>query len=146
VSTLLMEVSPAAALGIFTLGLLLIYFELNRPGRVIPGAAGLLLMLLACARLGAAHPGPVALLLVVTAGALLAMELVGGMYGVVAIAAMLALILGFRLLVTPPVGWMVCILCGVGLGGVTTALARVARRARANKANPGAVTCEFEKL
>jgi len=134
------EVSPGAALGAFTLGLLLIYVELNRPGRVIPGAVGLLLTLLACARLGAAHPRPLALLLVATAGALLAMELLHDTYRVVEaaaaipLAAALALVLGFRLMVMPPVGWMVCILCGVALGGVTVALARVARRARANKA------------
>jgi len=134
-----MEASPAEALGVFALGLLLIYFELNRPGRVIPGAVGLLLTLLSCARLGAAHPKPVALLLLGIACALLAMELVRGTYRAAAIplAATLALVLGFRQLVTPPVGWMVCVLCGVGLGGVTTVLTRVARRARANKTNPG---------
>jgi membrane-bound serine protease (ClpP class) len=130
-SMLLAEVSPAAALVVFTVGLLLVYVELNRPGRVIPGAVGLLMTLLACARLGAAHP--VALVLVATACALLAVELVRGTYGLVDVAAALALVLGFRQLVTPPVGWMMCILCGVGLGGVTAALARVARRARANK-------------
>ena len=134
-----MEASPAEALGVFTLGLLLIYFELNRPGKVIPGAVGLLLTLLSSARLGAAHPKPVALLLLGIACALLAMELVRGTYRAAAIplAATLALVLGFRQLVTPPVGWMVCVLCGVGLGGVTTVLTRVARRARANKTNPG---------
>jgi len=132
-----MEVSPAAALGMFTVGLLLIYFELNRPGRVIPGAVGLLLTLLACARLGAAHPGFVGMVLVITAVAMLAMELVRGINRVVAIAATLAMVLGFHQLVVPPVGWMLCILCGVALGGVTTMLTQVARRARANKTNPG---------
>jgi len=128
--------SPAAAaLGIFTVGLLLIYIELNRPGRVIPGALGLLLALLACARLWAAHPQPVALLLVATAGFLLAIDLVRGSHVAVSAAATLALVVGFRELVTPPVGWMACILCGVGLGGTTAVLTRVARRARANKAS-----------
>jgi len=132
-----MEVSPAVALGMFTVGVLLIYFELNRPGRVIPGAVGLLLTLLACARLAAAHPGFVGVVLVVTAGALLAMELVWGANRVVAVAATLAMVLGFRQLVVPPMGWMVCILYGVGLGGVTAVLTRVALRARANKTKPG---------
>ena len=134
----LAEASPTAALGMFTAGMLLIYIELNRPGRVIPGAAGLLMTLLACARLWAAHPRPVALLLVVTAAALLAVELVrrpdAAVAATIAGAAALALVLGFRQLMQPPVGWMMCILCGVGLGGLTAALARVARRARVNKA------------
>jgi len=131
----LVGVYPAAALGVLTAGLLLIYIELNRPGRVIPGTLGLLLTLLACARLWAAHPQPVALLLVATAVVLLLIDLARGSHAVVSVAATLALAVGFRELVTPPVGWMVCILYGVGLGGPTAVLTRVARRARANKAS-----------
>jgi membrane-bound serine protease (ClpP class) len=133
VSAWLAQISVSAALYSFTLGLLLIYIELNRPGRVIPGALGLLVALLACARIWMAHPRPVALLLVATATALLAVEVLRTTHAAVAVAATLALVLGFRQLVSPPVGWIVCILCGVGLGGATAVLARVARRARANK-------------
>jgi len=114
-------------------GLLLIYVELNRPGRVIPGAVGLLLALLACARLGAAHPRPAALVLLATAAALLVVELVRATHWAVALAAALGLVLGFRELTAPALGWMICILCGVGLGGTTALLTRVARRAKANK-------------
>jgi membrane-bound serine protease (ClpP class) len=120
---------------VFTLGLLLIYVEMNRPGRVIPGVMGLLFALLACARVLAANPRPAALVLVGTAAALLAVDLVRTTRVFVAVAATLALVLGFRELVSPPVGWMLCILCGVGLGGVTAALTRVARLARKNKAS-----------
>jgi membrane-bound serine protease (ClpP class) len=130
----LAELSPGVALGVFTVGLLLIYVELNRPGRVIPGALGLLLALLACARIGAEHPRPVALLLLATAAALLVLELVRDTHVAVSVAAALALVLGFREMVTPSPGWMVCILCGVVLGGATAVLTRVARRARTNKA------------
>jgi membrane-bound ClpP family serine protease len=131
----LAELSPATALGVFTVGILLIYMELNRPGRVIPGALGLLFVLLACARIGAANPRPVALVLVLTAAALLAAELVRATHMAVAVAATLALVLGFQELMVPPVGWMACILCGLGLGTATAVLTRVARRARANKAS-----------
>ena len=134
-STWLVAVSPAAAVTVLTAGLLLIYMELNRPGRVIPGALGLLLALLACAKIWSAHPRPVAVLLVGTGVALLAIDLVRGTHIAVAVAATLALLLGFQELVTPPVGWMVSILCGAGLGGTTAALTSVARRARANKAS-----------
>jgi hypothetical protein len=83
----------------------------------------------------AANPRPAALVLVGTAAALLAVDLVRTTRVFVAVAATLALVLGFRELVSPPVGWMLCILCGVGLGGVTAALTRVARLARKNKAS-----------
>jgi membrane-bound ClpP family serine protease len=135
VSTWLAGISPVAALCVLTTGLLLIYIELNRPGRVIPGALGLLLVLLGCARLWAAHPHPVALLLVAIAVVLLVIDLVRGTHPAISVAATLALVLGFRELVTPPVGWIVSILCGVGLAGITAVLTRVARRARANKAS-----------
>ena len=123
---------------VFVVGLLLIYVEMNRPGRVVPGAVGLLLALLACARLWVEHPRPTALVLLATATALLAVDLLRATHGFVAAAATLALVLGFRELVSPPVGWMVCILCGVGLGGATVVLTRVARQARNNKAVKGA--------
>jgi membrane-bound ClpP family serine protease len=129
--SLLARLPVDAALALFAVGLLLISVELNRPGRVIPGAVGLLLALLACARLGAAHPRPAALVLLATAAALLVVELVRATHWAVALAA--ALVLGFRELTAPALGWMICILCGVGLGGTTALLTRVARRAKANK-------------
>ncbi len=131
----LAELSPEAALGPLAAGILLIYAELNRPGRVFPGAIGLLLVLLACARVYEAHPRPVSLVLLATAVALLAVELLRASHVWVAAAATVALVLGFRELLTPPVAWAVCILSGVALGIVTSVLARVARRAKANKAS-----------
>jgi membrane-bound serine protease (ClpP class) len=122
---------------VFTVGLLLIYVEMNRPGRVFPGSVGLLLTLLACARVLPAHPRPAAVVLIATAAALLAVDLVRFTRGFVAVAATLALVLGFREMVSPPAGWIVCILCGVGLGGTTVALTKVALRARNNKAIKG---------
>jgi len=128
------RLSVDAALIVFTVGVLLIYVELNRPGKVIPGAVGLLLTLLACARLAVAPPRLVGLVLLATAAALLAVELVRSTHWVVAVAATLGLVLGFRGLVMSPMGWTVCILCGTGLGVATAVLTRVARRARTNKA------------
>ena len=95
-STWLAGVSSAAMLWVLTAGLLLIYVELNRPGRVIPGALGLLLVLLGCARLWVAHPHPVALLLVATAVVLLAIDLVRGTHMAVSSTAALTLVLGFH--------------------------------------------------
>jgi len=117
---------------------MLVYVELNRPGRIIPGTAGLLVALLACGRLSEAHPRAVGLLVLSIGAVLLGMGLVKATGEAVSVAATAMLVVGFRLLVMPPVGWMMCILCGVAIGGATTALTRVARRARANKANPAA--------
>ena len=139
-STLLAAVTPAAALVVFTVGLLLTYVELNRPGRVIPGALGLLLTLLAGARLSQTHPRAGAVVLLSIGAALLGVDLMEATGRAVPLAATVMLVFGFRLLVWPAMGWMVCILCGVALGGVTAALTRLARRARENKAIPKAET------
>lgn len=125
--------SPTTAIVVFTVGLLLIYVELNRPGSVIPGAVGLLLTLLACARLSMVHPRPVGELLVISAGVLLGTDLIRRSHWAVAVTATLVLVLGFHMFVEPPVGWLVCILCGVGLGATTAGLTWIARRARTNK-------------
>jgi len=126
-------ISPTMALVVFTVGLLLIYVEMNRPGKVIPGSVGLLLTLLACGRLSIAQPRPVGELLVITAGVLLGIDLIRQTHGAVVLAATVGLVLGFHGLVEPPVAWMACILCGTALGATTAVLTWVARRARTNK-------------
>ena len=45
----LAQLSPDAALGMLTVGILLVYVELNRPGVVVPGAVGLTAVLFAVA-------------------------------------------------------------------------------------------------
>ncbi len=50
----LSHLSPDAALLVLTLGLLLIYVELNRPGWIVSGAVGLLAVLFAVASLARA--------------------------------------------------------------------------------------------
>ena len=45
------HLSPDAAIVVLTMGVLLIYVELNRPGWILPGAAGLLATLFAGASL-----------------------------------------------------------------------------------------------
>jgi membrane-bound ClpP family serine protease len=125
------------ALLVLTLGLLLIYVELNRPGWIVSGAVGLLATLFAVASLARAGLNPAAIALVGTAVALLGLGLRRRTPVVVDAAATLALVLGFAHLVRGSGGVGIrtgmAIGCGVALGGCTSILTRIARRARTNK-------------
>lgn len=133
----LTHLSPDAALLLLTLGLLLIYVELNRPGWILPGAVGLLLSLLSIPSLARFDLQPAAVLLVGTATALLALNLVRPVHTLAAAAATLALVLGFARLIHGPgdarVHVVTAILCGLILGVGTSVLTAIARRARTNK-------------
>jgi membrane-bound serine protease (ClpP class) len=133
-----LHLAPDHALLLFTLGLLLIYVELNRPGWIVPGACGLLLALLATASLLRLNLSLAAVTLLATAAALLLLDLLRPAPALVALAATVALILGFDRLVQGPeqlrIHAPVAVLCGLVVGGGTSVLTRIARRARANKA------------
>jgi len=88
----------------------------------------------------------VALLILGTGAALLVVDLVAATGRAVTVAATGMLMLGSRMLVRPPVGWMACILCGVALGVLTGALTQVARLARTNKAGKPFLTVAATKL
>lgn len=122
---------------VFTVGLLLIYVELNRPGWIVPGAVGLIGALFAIASMVRMELNAGAVALVSTAIALLVLDLLRRTQWIVAVAATLALVLGFDHLVLG-VGAMrihtaTAVGCGLVLGGCTSILTRIARRARANK-------------
>lgn len=132
------HLSPDVALAVLTVGLLLIYVELNRPGWIVPGAVGLIGTLFAIASLTRVELNPGAIALVCTAAALLVLDLLRRPQWIVALAATLALVLGFGHLVAPGAGGMrihpaTAVACGLVLGGCTSILTRIARRARANK-------------
>jgi membrane-bound serine protease (ClpP class) len=135
---LALHLSPDAALVLFTLGLLLVYLELNRPGGIFPGALGLTLSLLSLASLQRLYLQTSGLVLICTAATLLLFDLFRPTPVVVAVAATLALCLGLERLVAGP-GFLrihapLAALCGVVLGAATSVLTRLARRARVNKA------------
>jgi membrane-bound serine protease (ClpP class) len=131
------KLSPDGVLVVFTLSLLLIYLEFNRPGSIVFGAAGLLGTLLSIAAFSRFALSPVAVVLVCTAVALLALDLVRPTHVLISVAATLALILGCSQLVKGPDGKHIhaglAAVCGVILGSGTSVLARIARRARTNK-------------
>ena len=122
------------AIVLLTVGVLLIYVELNRPGWVIPGAVGLLATLFAVASVGRLGVSVGGVALVGTGVGLLGVDLVRRTSVVVSVAATLAVVLGFRELVEGPgVHIVTAVGCGVILGVGTAILTRVARRARTNK-------------
>ena len=127
----LLRLTPNHALLVLTLGILFIYVELNRPGRVIPGAVGLLLTLLAIPSLLDGTYPPALLILLATSIALIALGLRRTVHPVVFAAATLGLMLAFRTL--NGVHWAIAASCGLILGAGTSILTRIARRARLNK-------------
>ena len=130
----LAQLSPDVALALLTVGILLMYVELNRPGRVVPGAVGLTAALFAVASLGRVGVRAGAVALVGSAVALLGLGLRRRMPWVVDGAATLALVLGFLTLVRDAgIEPGLAVGCGILLGGSTSILTRIARRARANK-------------
>ena len=131
----LAHLPPDVALVVLTVGLLLIYVELNRPGWIAPGAVGLIGALFAIASLARMGLNPGAVVLVCTAIALLMIDLLRRTQWIVALAATLALVLGFDHLVPGAGGihTVTAVVCGLVLGVGTSILTRIARRARANK-------------
>lgn len=128
------ELSPEVALLALTVGIALIYVELNRPGWVVPGAVGLTAALFAVASLGRAGVNGGAVVLVGSAAVLLGVGLRRRTLVVVEAGATLALVLGFATLMRGggiPVAEAVG--SGLVLGGSTSILTRIARRARVNK-------------
>ncbi|MFP5234071.1 MAG: hypothetical protein ACLGQX_15825 [Acidobacteriota bacterium] len=131
------HLSPDMALLLVTLGVLLIYLELNRPGWIWSLAAGILAVLLGAAALGQRELNPAALGLVLVAIALLLLNLLRPLQTSVLLAATLAIVFGFMHLVLAPaaegVHTVTAAGCGLVLGAGTSLLTRIAHRARTNK-------------
>lgn len=130
------HLSPDAAIVCLTLGTLLIYWELNRPGTILPGALGLLTVLFSIAALLHTELQPAGVLLLATATLLLALGLRHTLAKIVSIAATTALTLGLYLLVQPTSNQIhtpTSLLCGLILGTSSARLAAIAHRARRNK-------------
>jgi len=127
-----LALSPDQAVLLLTLGVLLIYLELNRPGWIVPGALGLLATLLGLAALVRGGIHPAAAVLCVTAVALFAVALRRTVPWAVAVAATLALTLGLAQ-INAQIHAMIAVPCGLFVGAGTSLLTRIARRARTNK-------------
>ena len=131
--------TPNIALLTGTVGICLIFLELNRPGTILFGAVGLLLALFAAASLAQFPLRPWAVLLIVVAAGTLAFNLYWAAPKALLLGATAGLAAGFRYLlvadaVQPAIHPAVALLCGGVLGLSAAFLSRVAFRARRLKA------------
>ena len=128
---------PDAAILLATAGICLGLVEINRPGRVLPGALGLLAMLFSTASLLRFGLRPGAVLLLVLAAVVMVANAWWELPRVLLALATAAGIAGLRLLIrppAPPVHIGPAILCGAILGALSATLTRIAFRARRAKA------------
>ncbi len=127
--------TPVHAFLLLVLGVLAVYWELVRPGRVAPGLAGCVLTVAAAYFLWRNAPARVGIGFIGLAVVLFAAEAFWSVALVAGIAASVALTFGFCLLFPaarriPPA---LAIPAGVILGGITLILTYSAKRARRNK-------------
>ena len=134
-------------------GLLLIYVECNRPGRVIPGLAGLLLFLLGLHSLSLLRLRPEALFIVALAFAMLVLAMRGAWVLLWLVAGTALLAPGLARLPAEQVWSMPAFFCGLLIGPVSGGLAAIAGRARrakrylrplAGQPRPGALSNGWE--
>lgn len=133
---------PNLAVLILVLGGLLIYFEFNSPGTIVPGALGTLLLLTALFALNLLPLRYTAIMLLIAAFSLLILEAKFPSHGIVAGAGIIALVFGTLTLIDGPipelrVGVATAVACGIAFGIITTFLVRLAIRARRNKVITG---------
>ena len=128
--------------GLLTLftGILLLYFECNRPGSILPGCLGALLVLLSLHSLAQLPLRPTALLLLATGTTLLLLELAIPARNLLAAAGIAlntyALATLVELFSPAHVHLLTAIFTSVGFGVSTLWLARIALQARRNKRTP----------
>ena len=139
---LLALMNPDLSVLLLTLGLLLIYLEVNTPGTVVPGAAGVLLVLLAVFALHMLPLNTGGVLLCFAAVFLLLLEARYSAHGLLAAAGIVCLVIGLATLVEGPlpqlqVAWGTAIGAGLGFGGVTATLMILGMESRRAKARTG---------
>lgn len=140
---LLTLMNPDICVLLLTLGLLLVYLEINTPGAIVPGAAGVLLVLLAVYALHLMPLNPLGVVLCLAASLLLLLEGHYPRHGLLASAGVLTLVVGLAVLVNGPVPqlqveWGTAIGAGLGFGGVTASLIVLGLEARRSKVKTGA--------
>ena len=132
-----LSTSPDAALWTLFAGLLLVYFECNRPGSIVPGCLGALLILLALNGFAHMPLRPAGLALSAIGMLLILFEAVRPTWNLSAAAGTASLIGGFATLVQPfataRVHTSTAIATGCGLAFSTLWLVRIAVTARRNK-------------
>jgi membrane-bound serine protease (ClpP class) len=131
-----MPLHPDAALILLMAGIALIFWELNRPGSILPGALGLLAVLFAISSLTHTGLHLAGASLVAIAVLLLALGLRRTIIQSLSAVATIFLSAGFWLAIVSPsnkIHAATSTICGLLIGIASTRLARIARVARRNK-------------
>jgi len=134
--------NPDLAVLVLVLGGLLIYFEFNAPGTIVPGALGTLFVLLALFGLNLLPIHHTAVFLLLAAVSMFILEAKFSSHGILALAGTLSLVVGLLTLVDGPipeqrVHTSTAIAAGLGFGSITFLLAWIALRARRSKVLTG---------
>lgn len=121
-SLLLALMNPNLCVLLLTLGLLLIYLEINTPGVVVPGVTGVLLVLLSIYGLSRLPLNLYGIALCVLSLVLMALEAKMSSRGLLAMAGVICMMLGFGYLVRGPipelqVNWGTALELAWGLAG-----------------------------
>jgi len=133
---------PNLALLLLVGGALLIYLEFNIPGTIVPGALGTVMVLLAIFALDLLPIRHTAVLLLLAAAVLMVLEAKFASHGILALAGIACLAFGTLTLIDAPIPEMaiqpvIAISLCIAFGIITFILARLAMRARRNKALTG---------
>jgi membrane-bound serine protease (ClpP class) len=134
--------NPDIAILLLVLGGLLIYLEFNVPGTVVPGSLGTLFVLLSLFGLNLLPIRHTAIILLLAAVVLMILESKFGGHGVLALAGIVALVLGLATLVDGPIPELrvhlaTALGAGIGFGSISFGLAWIALRARRGKVLTG---------
>ena len=130
-----MQLGPNVAFVLTILGLLAIYYEFLRPGRIYPGTLGAASMMVGGYSLWRLSPTPVGLKWLAAAGVLFIAEACWNTRYLAGLAATAALVLGTSRLFagTRHVVFYLALPVGLVFGAVTIWLTAAAKRARQNK-------------
>jgi membrane-bound serine protease (ClpP class) len=136
-------VNPNIAVLILIAGGLLIYLEFHIPGTIVPGALGTLMVILSLFALNLLPLHYTSLALILAAFVLMALEANFPSHGILALAGIVALVVGLLTLVAGPipqmrVQWATALSAGLAFGLITAFLVRIAVRAQRSKVLIGA--------
>lgn len=130
--------NPSVTFLLFAIGIMLIYFEFNHPGTVVPGVVGVILVLLSIFALNILPTRFGALALIVGAFILFGLEVKFTSHGLLGLGGTVMMVVGAMLLVDGPipqmrVGFWTALAVSVPLSLITIFLMTIAYRAFHNK-------------
>lgn len=134
--------NPSVTFLLFTIGMLLIYFEFNHPGGVVPGVVGVVLVLLSIFALNILPTRMGAVALIVGAFVMFALEVKYTSHGLLGLGGTVMMVVGGMLLVDGPipemrVGLLTALAVSLPFSAITLFLLNLAYRARRNKVITG---------